>query len=57
MSMPIIATVLTIVCFGVAFICWCWLSIEETRRHRRRHERLSGPEKLISARALPGGRK
>jgi hypothetical protein len=36
MSMRIIATILTIACFGSAFLCWSWLSIDETVRHRRR---------------------
>jgi hypothetical protein len=35
MGIHTIATILMFVCFGIAFICWSWLNIEATRRHRR----------------------
>ena len=48
MSIHTIATILTIVCLGVAFIWWSWLSIEETRRHTRRN----APEREPIPRAI-----
>jgi hypothetical protein len=56
MSIHAIATMLTFVCFGIAFICWSWLSIEENRRLRRQ-EQLSEPNRLLKAWALIRGRK
>jgi hypothetical protein len=70
MSMQTIATILTVLCFGIAFVCWSWLSIQEERRQRRqrleedlglnnpeRFERISEPDKLMRAWALLGARK
>ena len=51
MSMHTIATIPTFVCFGIAFLCWSWLSIEENRRLRRQ-EQLSASGKLLQAWAL-----
>ena len=70
MSIQTIATILTFVCFGIGFICWSWLSIEESRRHTRQkaleeYLGLKDPEgikqlsdeadKLMSGWAFPGG--
>jgi hypothetical protein len=71
MSIRTIATILTFVCFGIAFICWSWLSIEESRRHTRQKaleeylglkdpegvKQLSEADKLMSGWALPGGNR
>jgi hypothetical protein len=57
MSIHTIATILTLVCFGIAFICRAWLSIEENRRHIRRYEQLSGVDELALRWASLGGRK
>jgi hypothetical protein len=71
MSMQTIATILTVFCFGIAFVCWAWLSIGEDRRRRRqraleedrglndpeRFEQSSKPDRLMRGWALLGGRK
>jgi hypothetical protein len=71
MSVQTIATILTILCFGIAFVCWAWLSIGEDRRRRRqraleedlglndpeRLKQISKPEKLMRGWPLLGGRK
>ena len=71
MSMQTIATILTVLCFGIAFVCWSWLSIQDDRRQRRqraleedlglnnpeRFEQISEPDKLLRAWALLGARK
>ena len=59
------------VCFGIAFICWSWLSIEESRRHTRQKaleeylglkdpagvKQLPEADKLMSGWALSGGNR
>jgi len=71
MSIRTIATILMFVCFGIAFICWSWLSIEESRRHTRQKaleeylglkdpegvKQLSEADRLMSGWALLGGNR
>ena len=59
------------VCFGIAFICWSWLSIEESRRHTRQKaleeylglkdpegvKQLLEADRLMSGWALLGGNR